>query len=460
MSRKKVTAAIIVVLVGGLAVPLLNLMVGLPGDVVLATPDAGSAEFRKSTSALAKKCANCHSDQGKILFYANFPIAKEIIEKDIRLGTEYLDLVSEFASAPEKEIREVTLAKIEYAVERKTMPPVRYLTMHWNGALNASEREAVLKWIRAERADHYASPISPESLRGSVVQPLPPLPEVDALQVELGNRLFHDERLSSDNTISCASCHGLDKGGTDQLRFSTGVGGAKGGINAPTVYNSGLQIAQFWDGRAADLQEQAHGPVNNPIEMASNWPQVIAKLEVDEAFKTAFVEAYPEGLTGGNITHAIATFEETLLTANSPFDRHLLGEDGALDADAKAGYQLFLDSACATCHVGMALGGQSFEKMGRKRDYFADRGNPTDADLGRYNVTKQEKDRYHLKVPMLRNVALTAPYFHDGTVETLNQAVLLMAEYQLGVRLTSQEIRQIEAFMRNLTGEYQGRLLE
>jgi cytochrome c peroxidase len=460
MSRSKVVAAIVIVLAAGLAVPLLNLLVGLPGDVVLATPGAGSAEFREAASALALKCANCHTDQGKIPFYANFPIAKGIIEKDIQLGTEYLDLVSEFSAAPEKPVREATLAKLEYAVEHETMPPLKYLTMHWNGALNASEREEVLKWIRDERAAHYASPTSPEALRSFVVQPLPPLPKVDAVQVELGDRLFHDKRLSRDDTIACASCHGLDKGGTDQMQFSIGVGGAKGGINAPTVFNAGLQVAQFWDGRAADLQEQANGPVNNPIEMASNWPQVIAKLEADEVFKTAFEEAYPEGLTSANITHAIATFEETLLTANSPFDRHLLGEDDTLDADAKAGYQLFLESACATCHVGMDLGGQSFEKMGRKGDYFSDRGNPTDADLGRYNVTKQEKDRYHLKVPTLRNVALTAPYFHDGTVETLNQAVEFMAKYQLGMKLDSEETRQLAAFMRSLTGEYQGRPLE
>jgi cytochrome c peroxidase len=153
--------------------------------------------------------------------------------------------------------------------------------------------------------------------------------------------------------------------------------------------------------------------------MASNWPEVVAKLESDEALKAALAVAYPDGFSGKNITHAIATFEETLLTPYSAFDRYLLGEDAALAAYAKAGYQVFLDTGCAICHVGTALGGQSFEKMGRKAGYFAARGNPTDADLGRYNVTNEDKDGHHLKVPMLRNVALTAPYFHDGTLKTL-----------------------------------------
>jgi cytochrome c peroxidase len=459
MSRNRVAALIAIAVVAGMGIPLLNLVVGLPGDVVLGDPSGAGPAFRQATAALALKCANCHSDQGETPFYANFPIARGVIGRDIRLGTEYLDLVSEFASAPETEVREVVLAKLEHAVEERTMPPMRYLTLHWNGALNSAERAGVLQWIRGERAAHYASPTSPEALRGAVLQPLPPVPEVDAAQVALGDRLFHDGRLSKDNTISCASCHDLAKGGTDRAQFSTGVGGAQGNINAPTVYNSGLQIAQFWDGRAADLQEQVDGPVNNPIEMASNWPDVIAKLEADAVLKAAFAEAYPDGFSGENITHAIASFEETLLTPNSAFDRHLLGEDGALNAGAKAGYQLFVDTGCAMCHVGMVLGGQSYEKMGRKGDYFGDRGDVSDADLGRYNVTKRDQDRHHLKVPILRNVALTAPYFHDGTVETLGQAIELMAKYQLGVRLDSLEKQRIQAFLSSLTGEYQGDLV-
>jgi cytochrome c peroxidase len=459
MSRKYIIAAIVAGLVGGLALPLINLAVGLPGDVVLGDSQDESPELQKAAAALALKCANCHTDQGKIPFYANFPIAKDIIGEDIRLGTEYLDLASEFASTPDEAVREVALAKLEHSVEQKTMPPLKYLTLHWNGALNGSEQNSVLEWIRSERAQNYASPTSPEALRGAVIQPLPPVAELDAAKVELGDQLFHDARLSRDDTISCASCHGLDMGGTDQAQFSTGVGGAVGGVNAPTVYNSGLQVLQFWDGRAADLQEQADGPVNNPIEMASNWPEAIAKLEMDEALKTAFLASYPDGFSGENITHAIATFEETLLTPNSAFDRHLLGDTAALDPGAKAGYQLFVDTGCAMCHVGMALGGQSFEKMGRKADYFADRGNPIPSDLGRYSATKQEKDKHHLKVPTLRNIALTAPYFHDGTVKTLSRAIELMEKYQLGVSLTSLQRQQIHAFLNSLTGEYQGELL-
>ena len=179
MTRKNIITAAIVVFAGGLALPLLNLAVGLPGDVVLGDPQGGSPEFRKASAALALKCANCHTAEGKIPFYANFPIARQVIAKDIELGTEYLDLASEFASAPAKAVREVPLAKLEYAAEHRTMPPMRYLAMHWNGALNESEREVVLQWIRAERAEHYSSPTLPEALRGAVLQPLPPLPKLN-----------------------------------------------------------------------------------------------------------------------------------------------------------------------------------------------------------------------------------------------------------------------------------------
>jgi len=272
--------------------------------------------------------------------------------------------------------------------------------------------------------------------------------------------LFHDARLSSDETVSCATCHDLAKGGTDQIRYSIGVGGAEGGINSPTVYNSGYQFLQFWDGRAADLQEQAAGPVTNPIEMAAEWETVLSKLSADKEFSRAFLAAYPEGITQETVTHAIAEFERTLITPNSAFDRYLTGEADALTAEQKQGYELFGEYGCTNCHVGSALGGQSFEKMGLEGDYIGDRGDPTEADRGRFSVTGDEADRGKFKVPTLRNIAQTYPYLHDGSTSDLAEVVRIMGQYQLGREIPDREAALVADFLGTLTGEYQGQVLQ
>lgn len=457
MTKKGLVLAVMICAVVALLFPISNLFVGLPGDVTLGAAGPKQDAHKAVTAALAKKCANCHTAKGKIPFYANFPVAKSLIEDDIERGTRYLDLAAAFSRWP---VGEVALAKIGHSIATGTMPPALYMLMHWNGALSASEQEAIMEFVAIERANHYASAASPPDLRRHVVQPLPPPPQVDSAKALLGNKLFHDGRLSKDNSISCASCHDLAKGGTDREQFSTGVGGKKGDINAPTVFNAAFNLAQFWDGRAVDLQAQADGPPNNPIEMASNWPEIVDKLNADERFKVAFSETYPEGFSGKTITDAIAEFEKTLVTGDSAFDRFLLGDQGALNAEARAGYDLFLSKACATCHVGYAIGGQSFEEMGRAGDYFGDRGESGAADHGRFNVTKHAADRHRFKVPLLRNVALTSPYFHDGTVADLGDAVSKMGTYMLGTILSQTEVKQIVAFLHSLTGRYQGKLVQ
>ncbi len=329
--------------------------------------------------------------------------------------------------------------------------------MHWNHALGSADTEALMTWIRSLRKKHYATPGIPEALQGAVIQPLPKKVDQDPRKVALGEKLYHDGRLSKDNSISCASCHDLAKGGTDQAQFSTGVGGAIGDINAPTTFNSGYQFLQFWDGRAATLEDQADGPPNNPIEMASNWEEIIGKLSEDTAFTEAFAAVYPDGWSKETITGAIAAFERTLVTPNSPFDRFLLGDEEALTDAQKKGYALFQELACATCHVGPAMGGQSFEKMGLKADYFADRGNVIKPDYGRFNVTGDEKDQYKFKVPTLRNITRTLPYMHDGTQTVLKEVVKIMAKYQQGRILTDTEADSMAKFLESLTGEYKGK---
>ncbi|HOJ32899.1 MAG TPA: cytochrome c peroxidase [Candidatus Hydrogenedentes bacterium] len=459
-TSRLIGVVVLLVVIGALALPISNLIVGLPGSNSLINFKPSDPLFAEAAAILGKKCVNCHTEEYVLPFYARFPIARGIIEKDIKDGLRYINYKEALVLPEGQPASEVVLAKTEYVLEYNTMPPLRYAALHWEGKLSRAEKGTVLRWVKETRKKHYATPGFPENVQEKAVQPIPVKMDLDPRAVALGDKLYHDKRLSKDNTIACASCHALDKGGTDQAQFSKGVGDAMGDINAPTTFNSGFQFMQFWDGRAANLEEQADGPVNNPIEMASNWPEAIGKLSQDEALTAEFTAVYPEGYSKETITSAIATFERSLITPNSKFDKYLAGDASALNATEQRGYQLFLDLSCATCHVGKLLGGQSFERMGVKKDYFAARGNVIEADYGRFKVTKKEDDRFKLKVPTLRNIALTHPYFHDGTAKTLEDAVKVMAEFQLGKNLTSDEVTALVAFMNTLTGEYNGKPLQ
>ena len=287
------------------------------------------------------------------------------------------------------------------------------------------------------------------------IQPLPPMPAMRPERVALGERLFHDRRLSADNSLACDSCHDLAHGGVDGKPVSVGIGGALGSINAPTVFNSGLSFVQFWDGRAASLEEQVAGPIHNPAEMGSNWAEVLSRLSLDAEIVAEFRRAYRDGLSAANVADAIGCFERSLLTPNSRFDRYLGGDKSALSEQEREGYRLFRDLGCTSCHQGALLGGNMFQKFGVLGDYFA--GQPeTKANLGRFNVTGRTEDRHVFKVPMLRNIAQTAPYFHNGSVASLDQAVSIMGRYQLGRELSPADVQAMVAFLNSLTGEWRG----
>ncbi|WBL72464.1 cytochrome-c peroxidase [Serratia liquefaciens] len=401
-----------------------------------------------------KGCDYCHTPSAELPFYASFPIAKQLMEYDIRLGYQSFNLEPVRASLIEdKAVSQSDLNKIEWVMQHKTMPPTRYVALHWAGQVNEQERETLLGWIAQQRARYYASNEAAVEHRNEPIQPIPKALPVDAQKVALGFRLYHDPRLSGDSTLSCAHCHSLNTGGVDGRKTSIGVGGAVGPINAPTVFNSVFNSEQFWDGRAPTLQVQAGGPPLNPIEMASkSWEEIIGKLDKDPILTRDFVAAYPQGLSGETITDAIAEFEKTLITPDSPFDSWLRGDDNAMTMQQKHGYQLFKDNKCATCHGGTILGGRSFEPLGLKRDFNF--GEITAADIGRMNVTSEARDRLRQKVPGLRNVALTAPYFHRGDVATLDEAVKLMLRYQVGTELPQQDVDDIVAFLESLTGVY------
>ena len=288
------------------------------------------------------------------------------------------------------------------------------------------------------------------------IQPIPLQVQLDSHKVKLGEQLFHDPQLSGDNTISCASCHNLRTGGTDRLVRSIGIKGGVGSINSPTVFNSAFNFKQFWDGRAENLKEQMEGPIHSEVEMGSNWPQIIRKLKQSSDYVLLFGQLYPDGINRDNIKDALNEFERSLYTPNSRFDKFLRGEKEALSEKEREGYSLFKAYGCASCHQGINVGGNMFQTFGVMGDYFKDRGGTTEADLGLYNVTGDDRDRHVFKVPGLRNVALTPPYFHDGSAETLDEAVLVMAKYQLGRELSQGEIDLLIQFLNALTGEYQG----
>ncbi len=287
-------------------------------------------------------------------------------------------------------------------------------------------------------------------------EPIKPLIEVrtvSAQRARLGERLFHDTRFSADNSVSCASCHDVaGAGGADRVALSKGVNGTEGKVNAPSVINASHNFRQFWDGRAESLEHQIGFVVENPDELASNWDEVMRKLRQDAALLEAFGQAYADGLSRANIENAIASYQMTLPSA-SRFDDYLLGNEDAISADELEGYNRFKSYGCIACHQGVNAGGNMYQKFGVFGDYFQDRGNIGEGDYGRFNVTGKEADRFVFKVPSLRNVALTAPYFHDGSAQTLEQAVDVMFMYQLGRSAPDEDKRLIVEFLKTLTGK-------
>lgn len=281
------------------------------------------------------------------------------------------------------------------------------------------------------------------------IQPIKAAKPKDPALVELGKKLYFDPRLSKSGFISCNSCHNLSMGGTDNLKTSIGHNWQEGPINSPTVLNSSMNVAQFWDGRAADLKAQAGGPIANPGEMASSHVVAVEVLQSIPAYVAEFRKVFgSDKVDIDKVTRAIAAFEETLVTPNSRFDRWLAGDKKALSANELAGYKLFKESGCVACHNGPAVGGNSFQKMGVVEPYKSD--NPAE---GRYAVTGKDADRFNFKVPTLRNVELTYPYFHDGSARTLKDAVDTMGRLQLGKSFSADENAKIVAFLKTLTGD-------
>lgn len=291
------------------------------------------------------------------------------------------------------------------------------------------------------------------------IKPLPAMTNQDPARTQLGRELFHDPRLSANGSVSCASCHTAAHGGADTRAFSLGFSGHPTAVNAPSVFNAALNFKQFWNGRADSLEQQVGAVIQNPVEMGSKWEEVVAKVSRDPAYHRTFAISYKDGVTRANIENAIATYERTLITSGSRFDAYLRGAPDAITPAEKAGYLKFKQYGCIACHQGVNVGGNMFQQFGVMGDYFAKRGNPTEADMGRFLLTGEEEDRHVFKVPSLRNVALTAPYFHDGTARTLDAAVDVMFKYQLGRTASDEDKKAIILFLNTLTDDAGQKLL-
>jgi cytochrome c peroxidase len=287
------------------------------------------------------------------------------------------------------------------------------------------------------------------------VEPIAPLEAIEGLdpaKIALGRELFYDVRLSKDGSTSCASCHDFSDGGDDGRPVAVGISGKPLDFNAPSWFNAGYNFSQFWDGRAATLEEQVDGPLLHPDEMASNWSSVLEKLSADETYAARFSDLY-DGVTADAVRDAIATFERSLVTLDAPFDRYLRGDAAAISKEAKRGYKLFKSYGCASCHQGRLIGGNLYQKLGVVKPYYVYGETDSDAYKGRAAVSGVNEDRYVFKVPSLRNVELTAPYLHDGSISTLDNVVNIMSAYQLGKSLKYAEVTDIVEFLKTLTGK-------
>ena len=410
-----------------------------------------------ASKVLEMKCASCHAQDAtysKVLNFFSFGLMRDHVEGAKRA----------FTLTPDSSVRSgnVDYLKMDYVLRTRRMPPASYSAVHLGSRLTPTDVAILRQKYKEEGALARAfAPIAPVA---------EPETSLEKARIYLGYLLYHDGRLSTTNKVSCASCHDLTKGGTDNLAKSEGVPGPDGlpqlgGVNAPSTLNAAGNIRQFWDGRAADLKEQAGGPPLNPVEMGftcvADWDIIAHKLSRDPEIAALFAYVFGEhGITGDTVTAAIAAYEQTLVTPDSDFDRYLKGDEKALTDSQKAGMDSFVQLGCATCHSGPALGGISFEYVNTHGDFRA-LATPADYQEGAFGLqdfTKKPEHKDMFRVPNLRNVALTAPYFHTGTVNSLQEAVRIMIQTQNGSGAASDTtVKNITRFLEAQTGKLYGK---
>ena len=305
--------------------------------------------------------------------------------------------------------------------------------------------------LRVNRPIEVAREIASD--RGEPIQAIPVALSYDSDKYALGKKLFKEPGLSKNGQISCASCHKFEAGGADRDRYSKGIANALTQVNTPTIFNIAYNFRFNWDGEYDSLAVHTDAVVKNPTVMGGRWEEIEQRLAKIDDYQQAFETTYADGISKANIIDAIVTYEAALTTPNAAFDQYLRGDATAISATAKAGYDLFKAYGCASCHQGVNAGGNMFQQFGVIGDYFGDRGNITQADLGRFNATRKEADRYVFRVPSLRNVAITPPYLHDGSAQTLKETIEIMVKYQLGRPIPTADVQLIAEFLETLTGE-------
>ncbi len=315
----------------------------------------------------------------------------------------------------------------------------------WQTVAIASDQTDVIDFIR---------------LDNEPIRPLLPVKNIDAAKARLGEALFNDRHLSADNQLSCADCHQLQYGGDDNISVRKTRPGNAASVNAPTVFNAIYNFRQGWSGSAETLAKQIERVIHSRTEANTDWHTLLQDISSQPELRQQFEKIYDDGITAINYLDALVEYHKTLVTPNSRFDQFLLGNNDAITAEEKAGYELFKEYGCASCHQGINIGGNLFQKFGIFYDYIGERGNITKADHGRKNITGRAADDYVFKVPSLRNVGVTAPYFHDGQVESLEKAIYIMGKTQLGRELSTDDIVLISLFLKTLTGDYQGKPLD
>ena len=453
------------------------------------TPADPVEAANQAKTVLEYKCAACHAADAKPNAFLN-TLSLGLMQRHVDAAK------ASFTIEPDHSLHSgvVDYLKMDRVLSTRRMPPASYSAVHLGSALTPTDVAALRSHYKAEGAQmRRFIPISPAPA---------PATRAEQARVLLGQLLYNDPRLSTTNEVACASCHDLTKGGTDNKPKSDGVPGAdgkpqKGGVNAPTVFNAAGNIRQFWDGRAADLKEQAGGPPLNPVEMGyqypEDWQAIADKLGRDPRLAALFTLAYGDaGITGDTITDAIAAYEQTLTTPDSAFDLYLKGDTTALTSEQKQGLKKFVLYGCATCHAGPTLGGISFENINTHADLreLATKGIPgshssraedatcaschpdgvdtaaaKDAEyqegaFGRMDFTKNPAHKDLFRVPNLRNVALTWPYFHTGTVDKLEDAVRIMCITQNDMEPSDSAVKEITAFLHAQTGKLNGKPLD
>lgn len=294
---------------------------------------------------------------------------------------------------------------------------------------------------------------------GEPIAPIPIAEPLDQAKIALGEKLFHDVRLSHGNAVACASCHRLDRGGDDDQARSAAADGGRLDFNTPTIFNIALNFRLNWRGNFRLLEEQNEAALLDDELMNTSWAELLAKLRSDPDYAERFAKIYRAAPERADVLDALATYQRSLTTPGSRFDSYLRGDRNAITADEEHGYRLFNDYGCIACHQGVNIGGNLFQKFGIFSDPFAGQKTLTEADLGRFGITGIESDRHVFRVPSLRNVAVTAPYFHDGRTASLAEAIMIMARNQLGRELGERDISLIIRFLGTLTGGYRGRPL-